>query len=66
VQAQILNLMVRLPAEFGLTWRFVSHHLSVVRHMSDHLVILELGRIVEQEPAEDVFRQRASRSVISF
>ncbi len=57
VQAQILNLMVRLQAEFGLTYLFISHNLSVVRHMSDHLAIMYLGRIVEQGPAEDVFRQ---------
>lgn len=57
VQAQILNLMVRLQAEFGLTYLFISHNLSVVRHMSDHLAIMYLGRIVEQGPAEDIFRQ---------
>jgi peptide/nickel transport system ATP-binding protein len=55
VQAQILNLMVRLQAEFGLTYLFISHNLSVVRHMSDYLAIMYLGRIVEHGPAEDVF-----------
>ena len=55
VQAQILNLMVRLQAEFGLTYLFISHNLSVVRHMSDRLAIMYLGRIVEQGPAEDIF-----------
>jgi oligopeptide/dipeptide ABC transporter ATP-binding protein len=56
VQAQILNLMVRLQAEFGLTYLFISHNLSVVRHMSDHLAIMYLGRIVEQGPADAVFQ----------
>jgi oligopeptide/dipeptide ABC transporter ATP-binding protein len=56
VQAQILNLMVRLQAKFGLTYLFISHNLSVVRHMSDHLAIMYLGRIVEQGPADDVFQ----------
>lgn len=56
VQAQILNLMVRLQAEFGLTYLFISHNLSVVRHMSDHLAIMYLGRIVEQGPADDIFQ----------
>ncbi len=56
VQAQILNLMVRLQAEFGLTYLFISHNLSVVRHMSDHLAIMYLGRIVEEGPAEEIFK----------
>jgi peptide/nickel transport system ATP-binding protein len=55
VQAQILNLMVRLQKEFGLTYLFISHNLSVVRHMSDHLAIMYLGRFVENGPAEQVF-----------
>ncbi len=57
VQAQILNLMVKLQAEFGLTYLFISHNLSVVRHMSDHLAIMYLGRIIEQGPADDIFRE---------
>jgi peptide/nickel transport system ATP-binding protein len=57
VQAQILNLMVQLQAEFGLTYLFISHNLSVVRHMSDHLAIMYLGRIVEQGPADDIFQR---------
>ncbi|WP_342363311.1 oligopeptide/dipeptide ABC transporter ATP-binding protein [Terrarubrum flagellatum] len=55
VQAQILNLMVRLQREFGLTYLFISHNLSVVRHMSDQLAIMYLGRFVETGPAEEVF-----------
>ena len=55
VQAQILNLMVRLQKEFGLTYLFISHNLSVVRHMSDDIAIMYLGRFVEAGPAEQVF-----------
>jgi peptide/nickel transport system ATP-binding protein len=55
VQAQILNLMMRLQKQFGLTYLFISHNLSVVRHVSDHLAIMYLGRIVESGPAEEIF-----------
>ncbi len=47
VQAQILNLMRRLQQQFGLTYLFISHNLSVVRHMSDEIAIMYLGRFVE-------------------
>jgi peptide/nickel transport system ATP-binding protein len=55
VQAQILNLMVRLQREFALTYVLISHNLSVVRHMSDQLAIMYLGRIVEIGDAEAIF-----------
>ncbi len=55
VQAQILNLMRRLQQEFGLTYLFISHDLSVVRHMSDTIAVMYLGRIVEMAPAESLF-----------
>jgi peptide/nickel transport system ATP-binding protein len=55
VQAQILNLMKELQAEFGLTYLFISHNLAVVRHMSDVVGVMYLGRIVETAPAERVF-----------
>ncbi len=55
VQAQILNLMVRLQREFGLTYIFISHNLAVVRHMSDQLAIMYLGRMVEFGPADELF-----------
>ncbi|GAW36885.1 oligopeptide transport ATP-binding protein OppF [Roseovarius sp. A-2] len=55
VQAQILNLMRRLQQELGLTYLFISHDLSVVRHMSDTIAVMYLGRIVEMAPAEVLF-----------
>ena len=56
VQAQILNLMRDLQQRLGLTYLFISHNLAVVRHMSDRLGVMYLGRIVEIGPGEEVFR----------
>ncbi|NYS24559.1 ABC transporter ATP-binding protein [Rhodobacteraceae bacterium 2376] len=55
VQAQILNLMRSLQDEFGLTYLFISHDLSVVRHMSDRIAVMYLGRIVEEADTEALF-----------
>ncbi len=55
VQAQILNLMKDLQVEFGLTYLFISHDLSVVRHMSDRIAVMYLGRIVEEAETEELF-----------
>jgi peptide/nickel transport system ATP-binding protein len=56
VQAQILNLLRDLQHRLGLTYLFISHNLAVVRHMSDRLGVMYLGRIVETGPAEALFR----------
>ena len=55
IQAQVLNLFMRLRAEFGLTYLFVSHDLGVVQHLSDRVVIMYLGRVVEVAPTEALF-----------
>ena len=56
VQAQILNLMRDLQDEFGLTYLFISHDLSVVRHMATRIGVLYLGRLVEVAEAKALFR----------
>jgi peptide/nickel transport system ATP-binding protein len=55
IQAQVINLFMDLRAALNLTYLFISHDLGVVRHISDRLVIMYLGRIVESGPAEEVF-----------
>jgi peptide/nickel transport system ATP-binding protein len=55
IQAQVLNLFIRLRDELDLTYLFISHDLGVVRHLSDRVVIMYLGRVVESAPAEQLF-----------
>jgi len=55
VQAQILNLMRALQERMQLTYLFISHNLAVIRHMSDQLGVMYLGRIVEHGPGEAIF-----------
>ncbi|ODT81230.1 MAG: hypothetical protein ABS76_12335 [Pelagibacterium sp. SCN 64-44] len=55
IQAQIINLLMKLQQEMGLTYVFISHDLSVVRHISDEVMVMYLGRVIEQGATEDVF-----------
>lgn len=55
VQAQVLNLLQELQGEFDLTYLFISHDMSVVRHVSDTIAVMQKGKIVETGPARDVF-----------
>jgi oligopeptide transport system ATP-binding protein len=57
VQAQVLNLMMRLQEELGLTYLFISHNLTVMRHISEHVAVMYLGRVVEQSPTETLFAE---------
>ncbi len=55
IQAQILNLMHDLQEKLGLTYLFIGHDLSVVRHISDYVAVMYLGRIVEYGPVNEIF-----------
>jgi peptide/nickel transport system ATP-binding protein len=68
VQADILEVLVRLQAEHGLTYLFVSHDLGVVRQVADTVSVLEKGRVVEQGPVEEVFahpREEYTRTLLA-
>ncbi|MGH8704940.1 MAG: ABC transporter ATP-binding protein [Burkholderiales bacterium] len=56
IQAQILNLFMELRRGLGLTYLFISHDLGVVEHLSDRVVIMYLGRVVESAATEEIFR----------
>lgn len=55
IQAQILNLLMDLQERMGLTYLFITHDLSVVKHISDEIMVMYLGKCVERAPAEEIF-----------
>jgi peptide/nickel transport system ATP-binding protein len=55
IQSQILNLLLDLQREMGLTYLFISHDLSVVKHISDHIAVMYLGKIVEHTDADTIY-----------
>jgi oligopeptide/dipeptide ABC transporter ATP-binding protein len=57
IQAQVLNLFMDLRDELGLTYLFISHDLGVVRHLSNRVVVMYLGRVVEIAPTEELFSE---------
>ncbi|MDO9407433.1 ABC transporter ATP-binding protein [Patulibacter sp.] len=57
IQAQVLDLLEDLQRELGVSYLFISHDLGVIHHISDHVLVLSKGRVVEQGPADDVFRR---------
>jgi oligopeptide/dipeptide ABC transporter ATP-binding protein len=57
IQAQIINLLIDLQDDFGLTYVFISHDLSVIRHVSDRIAVMHLGKIVEVSRSEQLFNR---------
>lgn len=55
IQAQIVNLLIRLKSQLGLTLLFISHDLDVVAYLCDHVVVMYLGRVMESAPADELF-----------
>jgi oligopeptide transport system ATP-binding protein len=55
IQAQVVNLLQDLQAEYGLTYLFITHDLSMVRHLCDRVAVMYLGRVVEMAPVEELF-----------
>lgn len=55
IQAQILNLMKKIQREMGLTYIFITHDLSVVKHISDDIAVMYLGQMVEKAPSQELF-----------
>ena len=58
IQAQILNLLMDLQSQRGFTYLFITHNLSVVRHISDYICVMYLGHVVEKCPTHDFFKQQ--------
>ena len=57
VQSQVLNLIARLQRELGIAFLFISHDLAVIQHVSDHIGVMYLGKLVERAPAGELFRK---------
>jgi len=57
IEAQVLNLLMDLKANLGLTYLFISHDLSVVQYVSDHVLVMYLGKVVEVGPVDDVYHR---------
>jgi peptide/nickel transport system ATP-binding protein len=56
IQAQILNLLMDLQDNMGLTYMFITHDLSVIKHISDEIMVMYLGMCVEKAPSKEMFR----------
>jgi oligopeptide transport system ATP-binding protein len=59
IQAGVINLLEDLQAEYGLSYMFISHDLSVIRHIADRIVVMYLGKVVESAAVDELFRRPA-------
>ena len=66
IQAQIINLLENLQQEFNLTYLFIAHDLAVVRHISDRIAVMYLGRIVEVSPSDELYENPLHPYTISL
>ena len=63
MQAQVLNLLRRLQRELNLSYLFIGHDLSVVRHVSDRVAVMYTGQLVESADSENLYQYTMSRPV---